>query len=363
MKILHTADNHFKKNRIDEAIKCSDNIVDYLESNDVDIVAHCGDIFDKNTTVNSPEYLASLDFIYRLSKHAPVVMIRGNHDPVGSLSAFQKMDNVHVVEKPGRVTVGGIDFFTLPYVSVQEQSDDFSSIKEAFRKATLDTQALLVSYGKYESNLPRVFLGHIFVDDAVLANSETISANEVMLSLDDLRMAKCDMYLLGHIHNHEQDIFKGFPVRYCGAHYKTNFSETQEPGFFVWDTDNPKKPEFVKTNARGMHEFEMDVDDVRAFVNDRKLPFDIPGDSDVKIRMRVPQSIRAMVKRDDLLKFVPDDSTLTMSRITVPEVKLRNEKIAKLRRFSDKLVEWCSMKKIKASDGLINKAERLEGLA
>ena len=45
MKIVHIADSHFQKKRLDECVRCFNYIVDYAKEQKPDYISHAGDLF------------------------------------------------------------------------------------------------------------------------------------------------------------------------------------------------------------------------------------------------------------------------------------------------------------------------------
>ena len=113
--ILHTADSHFQSNRLDECVFNASYIVDYANKNNPDLIVHSGDLFHKNTMINSREYLSAVDFIADLSSVAPVILVRGNHDPDGSFNVFKKMPDIYAYDDFGTIEYADMDGVEYPY--------------------------------------------------------------------------------------------------------------------------------------------------------------------------------------------------------------------------------------------------------
>lgn len=117
MLILHTSDWHVGKklgpfDRTDECRRVIDEVVDIAEREQVDLVVHSGDVFERPVPPIQALELG-LDGLVRLSGggRRPVVAIAGNHDSAPlfeTLSRFLTHHNVHLVGEIKAPDAGGI---------------------------------------------------------------------------------------------------------------------------------------------------------------------------------------------------------------------------------------------------------------
>ena len=176
-KILHTADSHFKRDRLDECIFNSMYIVDYATQTTPDLIVHAGDLLDRNTVVNSEEYLAAVDFIEDLSAIAPVLLVRGNHDPEGSFKVFNKFPNVYAFEKLDIFSFNQIDNIEYPYpvkVAVIPYQKTTSVSGETVSKAHVSVadqlKEHLINFDKEKNEKGlKLVVAHVSVSGAELA--------------------------------------------------------------------------------------------------------------------------------------------------------------------------------------------------
>ena len=106
MKILHTSDWHVGKrldrhDRMEEHRAAIDEVVAIADDEDVDMVVHSGDLFDRPTPPIDSLRLA-LDGLVRLARSGarPVVVVAGNHDSpefFETLARFLGPFGVHLV--------------------------------------------------------------------------------------------------------------------------------------------------------------------------------------------------------------------------------------------------------------------------
>jgi len=371
-KILHTADSHFQQNRLDECVSNADFIVEYALEHNPDVIVHAGDLFHKNTQINSKEYLAAIDFISNLSYIAPVIIIRGNHDPEDSLKVFNKMHGVYSFGDLDTVTYNEmrdveypavVEFGLIPYQKTTSMEGD--TVGDAHLNSSKDLKKFISNFAKKKSDL-KIIVAHISVAGAELANSERILGNEVMLSPDDFTIEGINAAMLGHIHRNDQDILKGKPVAYSGAHYRTRFDEEMQPGFCFWTFDGEKfetvNREFIKTPARDMVKFELSIEETREYMSSGKFPFELLPNADMKVIFSVPEGMASKLDKEKFKKDMDlklSNSTIKVSTIVEPKSSVRSEKIAKMQTKSEIFEEWANVSKVKLTKSIKEKFNEL----
>lgn len=117
MKVLHTSDWHVGKrlgryDRIEEYRAVIDEVVAIADAEDVDLVLHSGDVFDRPIPPVDALDVA-LDGLVRLTAEGrrPVVVIAGNHDSPGffeALAPFLRRHDIHLVGEIKRPDAGGV---------------------------------------------------------------------------------------------------------------------------------------------------------------------------------------------------------------------------------------------------------------
>lgn len=117
MRILHTSDWHVGKrigryDRSDEYRDVLAEVAAIADNEDVDLVLHSGDVFDRPTPSVDALQIA-LDGLLALSAGGdrPVVVIAGNHDSAGffeALGPFLAGHGIHLVGDIKRPTEGGV---------------------------------------------------------------------------------------------------------------------------------------------------------------------------------------------------------------------------------------------------------------
>jgi len=374
MKILHFADSHFSSKRLNECVRNFEWMIDYAKTNDIDMIIGAGDLFDVNTMINSEEYKQAIRLVGELSGIAPVYLIRGNHDPKGSLSAFDSLSGIkyqikvfndvdihEISDKSGdRVSV-----LMLPYINPMIFNGLGQGVSGIFDDASDYYKSKIKEFKRFETIYKKIVVGHISVYGAEFANNEKIVSNEVMLDVNDLNVPEFSAVMLGHIHKREQVIFSGTNIRYSAPHYRTSYSEkTNSVGFVVWTiNDDNTEIELVNTPAKKMVEFKLDVEQTKSYISSGELPFEMPENTDIKIVADIPEGMTAMFNKKKLSKISDDnDGSVLVKLKTIPKTNVRSETIANLNTISEKIREWLNVVDIEINEDIIKKAEILEAI-
>lgn len=367
MKVLHTADIHFKSKRIEECKRISSFMVDYVKNNNIDLTVIAGDLFDKNAMINSPEFRAAVDFVSNLSKYNQVIIIRGNHDPNGSLEAFSKFRglkyDVDVFNELGFFEYLSLDLLAIPYFNpasisgVETAAEMYDANKDLIIKK-------INEFAEKKTNKPKLVIAHISVQGAELANSEKISRGEVMLSVDDFKLDDIDAVMLGHIHQSSQALFKDKNIRYCGAPYRTNFGEKNNTGFFVWDLKKGNTTfEFVDTPSKEMISVEWDESQIDNFIKSGDVSeLVLQDDAELKLTINIPEGRSHLIDKEKLKQIHPN---INIGINVIPTNEVSNEEVLKTTNVFEKfssvieayLDETPGDSMVKKVDYMINRAE------
>lgn len=367
MKIVHVADSHFQKKRLDECVHCFDYIIDYTEKEKPDYIFHAGDLFEKNVLINSPEYHAAVNAISALADIAPVFMVRGNHDPIGALEIFEELNTMFGIRYSDKIenipfndiTVSGFNDFnvlTIPY-QMPSTVGSGDSIGEIHVTGADEIRSRITEFKNLQPERPKFIIAHISILDSRFANSERIQEGEIMLSVDELNLPELRGVFLGHIHNSQQEIFKDTNIRYAGAHYRTRFDEVAEPGFYVWEFKEGRTDiKFVNTPARDMTQFNLSEAETKELITKGKFDFP-PGD--VKIVLEVPQGMNKIIDKERLMKMAPEGTSLDIAVKVNPVVEVRSEKMATIVKDVDKLIEWGSVSEVDITSPIKKKLDEI----
>lgn len=248
MRILHLGDLHIGKlffniHLTDDQAHVLDQVVEIARDQQVDVVAICGDVYDRSV----PPVLATQlldDFLSRLvlGLGKQVVMIPGNHDSPERLSFGSRMlceRGLHIASDIGaglRPLIlddshGPVQFFPIPYVeplSLRRSLDDseVTDFDSAYR--------LLLS--QLELIGPRsVCLAHCFTRGGDESESERPLTIGGSCHLASELFSPFALTLLGHLHRPQQVSPTAW---YAGSPLKYSFSEIgHAKGVSIFDLD------------------------------------------------------------------------------------------------------------------------------
>lgn len=258
MKILHTADWHIGKrlagqSLIEDQEFVLEQICDYIENNEIDVVVIAGDIYDRVSpsqaamnTVN--KYLKKIN----LELEKPVVMISGNHDGKPYLdgnSEWYRHTNLFVNTKMSnafeKLAIGSANFYLLPYIDVPEarafyKDKEITSFEHAYQKVIEQMKEDL------DPNETNILVGHLFVRDGKESESEEKMSVGLMEEVRESIFGDFHYTLIGHLHH--PFAIKNDRIHYSGSLLKYSFDEWKQPkGFKVIDTET-NTVEFKKFN-------------------------------------------------------------------------------------------------------------------
>ena len=239
MRLLHLGDLHFGK-RIntlslleDQQFIC-DRILEVIDSENVDAVMICGDVYDKS--VPAEEAVSMLDdFLYKLSlRQKPVMIVSGNHDSVERLSFGDRIiqaSGIYISPRyDGKVRkvvlsdeYGDVSFYLLPFVKPATVRAYFPD-----KQTETYTQAAAAAIEQMNVNPEErnVILSHQFVTGAGASGSEDELSVGGITNVDSSVYDVFDYAALGHIHGPQ---FVGREtLRYCGSPMKFSFNEEKQ---------------------------------------------------------------------------------------------------------------------------------------
>ena len=310
VRLAVIADSHWdEQSRFEECIRIHDWIAEDIRARGVDLVLHAGDVFERKSTPT--ERAAVAEWLQRVAEHAPVVVVRGNHDAVGDLSIFAKLRTRHPViveEALGVHVLGGVAVACLAWPRKAEIHARLGSQvghEESEQIASSALRTVIQGLGEdlRRHNGPRVFLTHAMVTGSKTSLGQPLVGCDLEVGLEDLRAAEADFYALGHIHL-PQD-WDG-PIVYPGSPRRTAFGETEDKGYVLVDLENESREarwSRIPTPCTPMLLLTGRVDDVddpetgesfRSIVLDEN-PEDVTG-AEIRLRFAVPADERDAIR-------------------------------------------------------------------
>ncbi len=257
MRILHTSDWHVgrrleRHDRMDEHRAVIDEVIAIADSEDVDLIVHSGDLFDRPTPPVEALRLA-LDGLVRLARNAgrPVVAVAGNHDSPDlfeTLSRFLAPFGVHLVghiKAPdkggilsletgsGRALVGcfpflrasqTVDFMTKVDSWYGAYADRIRRITESFAEA-LGRQA---EEGDVTLLVAHFMVGGVKVRTGVPRGERDLHIGEAYAATEQAIPTAVDYVAMGHIHAPQPVPGAPVPAEYAGSLLQLDFGEAGE---------------------------------------------------------------------------------------------------------------------------------------
>lgn len=265
MKIVHTSDWHVGRRwknvqRLDEMAKVLEQLADFIEREEVDLVLHTGDVFDSRNPPAEAEELVNR-FLVRVGRaKARTVMIAGNHDDAHRLDAralLAEYAGVKIVGRPRAAQQGGTLVVetkcgeravvaALPFassglwVSALELAGAEASAHSEYARMF---QAVAKNLSRdFQANAVNVFMAHTHLEGAIFGESERrVHMGEDWAATAQTLPTDASYIALGHIHK-PQRIGGTLPAYYAGSPLQMDFGEAGQEKTFVMVTTKPGKP-------------------------------------------------------------------------------------------------------------------------
>lgn len=371
-RIAVVADSHFHEaSRFDECIRLHDWIARDAIERECDLLVHSGDVFEKKSTPRERDEVA--DLLQDIATSMPVVLVRGNHDEIGDLPLFERLSATHeidVVEAAHAWETAGVHVAAVAWP----------------RKAMLDAagvdpseamRAILRGLGAVASppGMPRLFVGHVMMRGSMTSTGQPLVGVPLEIGLEDLALADCDAYALGHIHLSQAWQIGEAPVIYPGSPRRTSFGETEAKGYVVIEFEGRKASwQFVEAPATPMvlieaawrhHDiagaYALDIDS-KAFPSAERV-----RGAEVRLRCATPSDQREAARRAALELR---DAMLANGAISVKveeevsaTVRARAPEVAIAKTLPEKLSALWASRGVNVGDrrdGLLTKVAQLE---
>jgi len=349
MKIAIVADSHFDEHsRFEECCSLHSWIEADATGRGCELMLHAGDLFERRSTPRERVMVA--EWICDVAQSMPVIVVRGNHDQLEEhdlLPSLRSRHPIRVHDATGIDVVAGVAVASLAWP----------------RKAFLDASGLgsgdamrsvLRGLGDQlaQHDGPRVLLAHAMVRGSRTSTGQELIGCELELGLEDLALARADLYALGHIHRHQNWDVAGAPAIYPGSPRRANFGELEPKGYVVAEFDGRSLVgwEFVETPATRMLHLEAEwFCDHIGLPGDVVVPAGLTEDwkredvagAEVRLRYRVEADHRDAARRAaqevaDALRargavtIKVEEQVIATTRARAPEVARAVTTLAKL---------------------------------
>lgn len=236
--ILQVGDSHFKRtSRWEECLRLHDEIAAECERRRPDLFLHTGDVYDAAPT---PEEQNAVErWLTRIAAVCPIVIVRGNHDPVGALAIMRRLETRHpivVEEACGVHIVAGVAVACVAWPRKAELVATLppgATVEEVEQLALLALRNVFGGLGdelaKHDG--PRVLATHAMVTGSKTSAGQPLVAKEMTIGVEDLALANAHYVALGHIHQAQQWQHADMPIVFSGSPRRTAYGELEDKGF------------------------------------------------------------------------------------------------------------------------------------
>lgn len=269
MRVVHTSDWHAGRvwkglNRLHEIEAALEHLARFIETEQVDLVLHSGDVFDASIPLGEAER-AVFQFLKRIGRAGTkTVVIAGNHDNPARMQAWgllAELADVHAIPRPVGPHHGGVLVFdtrcgerarigALPFASMgtllsateiaATDGKAFADYADGIRRMM---SALSADFGPDAVN---VLIAHTYVEGAILAGSERRAYIGAEWAATAQALPSRAQYVgLGHIHKPQRVDAAPAPTEYAGSLLQMDFAEAGEEKSFVYIEASPGKPAAV----------------------------------------------------------------------------------------------------------------------
>jgi len=364
-KVLHVADIHGRDKDIEEATKCCEYIVDAAVADVVDLTVIAGDCFDsRDIKLDSRAAKLIIRTVSRLADIAPVVIVKGTESHDGNapeiLSYARGKFPVFVAITPGLIDFPNAVVTLVPQPTKQFfNQGDIQTSNEAIAHGMAGLFAGFGAEAADRGPVPHILVGHWNVSGSKLPTGQTLTGQDIDISVDQMMLADPDLICLGHIHMCQQ---LGDRTFYPGSPFPLNWGENTEHGFYIHTLRGRElvSSEFIQTPCRklvrSVQDFtECDSDDAYVQIVDCK-------DSYVRLDLTVWQDQAGTINKDQLTKDFMNEGALDVDIriIRKPRETVRAEAVLKVDTLRDKLVAMAALKEETVPESILQKADEIE---
>lgn len=277
MRALHTSDWHVGKrigryDRAEEYRAVINEVANIADAEEVDIVLHSGDLFDRPVPPIEAMDIA-FSGLLRLtdSGRRPVVVIAGNHDSGGffeALAPFLRNQNVHLVGEIKRPDDGGVlDIATpagravvscFPFLREGRAFHVWDAVEEHYKQYADRLRAISEAYSTYAGELAgndavQFLVAHFLVGGAKVhghgapRGERALHMGEAYAATSEAIPPGPQYVALGHIHAPQPVPGAKVPAEYAGSLLELDFGEAGEEKRVVVVDVEPGSPASIRS--------------------------------------------------------------------------------------------------------------------
>lgn len=411
MRAIHLGDLHLCRGPKNvDRMAALDYAINHASEQPIDVWLWPGDLTDAGTTIEIRNYL--IGAVQQMTEFAPVVIVRGNHDPEGDLLFLRAMETkfpVYVVEREPEVLMVELPeqrrhaaIACIPYpskaaiVAAGTPNDQINAVVDAaFETIFMGLGAELQK--ARDHGQPTLALGHVTIAGAVASTGQPQIGTELEITEAHLKRLGDCLILLNHIHRHQ----RVGSTWYAGSLCRMDWGETEPkgyievimrkvvegarnaPGDVLWGhsiqfvpvpvppmyhvdgtltrdrfdwivTKGPDGPKDEPPRQRGPATDDADRQQLLFHAEAAGIelePIDWTG-CDVRVRVHYAQAERAVLNNLDVMVrgLFHGARRLEIEPIAVPDRALRAPEVVQAHTLRDKLQAWAKLSEVGWSD-------------
>ena len=280
-KILVFSDLHIgiKSNsilRLDIAEELIDEIIRTIIKQKIKTVIFCGDWHHERPSISVDTLCRSIRMIKKITKHAKLFFILGNHDirdnistDVSSVKFLEDIKNVTLINEPTEVMIGKNKTLMCPWLSKLDNYEK-ESYDALFGHFDISHKYLIESYMEEHlsedvsqaeiSNL-MIKSGYEFqptvLDDKSIIKTSKVNSKKYIGKFVELCKKGGKIYS-GHIHHRRNFKLKGRNFTFLGSPLQLNWGDyskeldSSNRGYYIIDT-NTMKSSFIENKVSPVH--------------------------------------------------------------------------------------------------------------
>jgi len=377
LKILHFADVHFEKEKLDKCNRSAEFIIQKAGELKPDLIVSAGDIFNRKQALDDKSAIAAAKrFVMALADEAPLVMCKGNeiHDASGCLEVFMNLDTKH----PMLVTEGAgsyvwckgdnlfysiqpgyqmvpfdatviLHLFSYPEKGQFLRDKPNLSIDESNELLQSAIKQIFMGFGaiSIDAKCPVIVVGHGFIDGSRKSSGQQILGQDIMLSKHDLALAGADVQCWGHIH--EEQFFEvpgsNGVIWYSGSTYHKDWGETTPRRFLLHEVERGKcTTTSITIPSRGLSLHETHWTPTDGFCElCEPAGQDVAVDwidAELRVRVHVTKEASGLLTDAMIEAQYPGFHSIKIERVPVVEDRVRASNIVKAKTLREKVLEW-----------------------
>ena len=265
--IAHIADIHIRLyNRHTEYKEVFDVLYEELKKTPKNTLIYlAGDIVHSKTNLTPELVNVTAEFLVKLSKIRPTILIAGNHD--ANLKNKYRLDSItpiiNIIKENHEID-GNLIY--LKENGVYELSNCLFSVMSVFEKSEN-----YITNIEDDSNKYKIALYHGVVDGAKTDLGHKLESS----SVNKNTFKNFDFAMLGDIHKKDQSLNIEGTIKYSGSICCQNHGELNDKGFLLWNLKE-KTSEFIQLkNNYGYHTLNIDQGEIlpKELVQVSKKPY------------------------------------------------------------------------------------------